>query len=70
GDWRRISPAQLCLPLDVHVERVARKLGLLQRKQADWRAVLELTDNVRRFDAGDPGRFDFALFGMGVGGVG
>ncbi|MEM9525509.1 MAG: TIGR02757 family protein [Bacteroidota bacterium] len=69
GDWTRISPAQLCLPLDVHVERVARKLKLLKRKQNDWQAVLELTAAVRRFDAEDPGKYDFALFGMGVEGV-
>lgn len=70
GDWTRISPAQLCLPLDVHVERQARRLGLLERKQADWRAVLELTANLRRFDPDDPARYDFALFGMGVSGAG
>lgn len=66
GQWTRISPAQLCLPLDVHVERQARRLGLLTRKQADWQAVLELTENLRKFDAGDPCRFDFSLFGMGI----
>ena len=69
GDWTRISPAQLCLPLDVHVERVARKLGLLHRKQADWEAVRELTANLRELDAEDPARYDFSLFGMGVEGV-
>jgi len=69
GDWQRISPRQLCLPLDVHVERVARKLHLLQRKQTDWKAVVELTENVRRFDPEDPTRYDFALFGMGVDGI-
>ncbi|MBC6995604.1 TIGR02757 family protein [Lewinella lacunae] len=69
GDWKRIRPAQLCLPLDVHVERVARKLKLLRRKQNDWQAVLELTAAVRRFDAEDPCKYDFALFGMGVEGL-
>ena len=66
GYWTQISPAQLCLPVDVHVERVARDLGLLERKQTDWQAVLELTENLRMYDAGDPCRFDFALFGYGV----
>ena len=69
GQWKGIRPDQLCMPLDVHVERVGRELGLLRRKQCDWRAVVELTDNLRRFDAQDPTRFDFALFGMGVEGV-
>ena len=58
----------LLIPLDVHVERIARRLGLLERPQVDWKAVLELTENLRAFDAKDPVRYDFALFGMGVGG--
>ncbi|MFM8488883.1 MAG: TIGR02757 family protein [Bacteroidota bacterium] len=66
GIWNRISPAQLLIPLDVHVDRVARRLGLLQRPQTDWLAVLELTENLRQFDPDDPARYDFALFGMGV----
>ena len=66
GLWKNISPSQLCLPLDVHVERVARRLGLLTRKQCDWIAVKELTANLRKFDAEDPARYDFALFGLGV----
>jgi uncharacterized protein (TIGR02757 family) len=66
GVWKDITPAQLLIPLDVHVERVARRLGLLQRPQADWRAVLELTDHLRTYDSVDPVKYDFALFGMGV----
>lgn len=66
GIWNRISPSQLLIPLDVHVDRVARRLGLLHRPQTDWLAVLELTENLRQFDADDPARYDFALFGMGV----
>ena len=66
GLWENISPAQLLIPLDVHVERVARRLGILQRKQTDWLSVLELTGNLRAFDPIDPVRYDFALFGMGV----
>lgn len=66
GAWTNISPAQLLMPLDVHVERVARRMGLLRRKQTDWQAVLELTGNLRVFDPEDPVKYDFALFGLGV----
>lgn len=66
GIWSSFSPAQLLIPLDVHVVRVSRALGLLQRRSPDWRAVLELTDRLRRFDPHDPVRYDFALFGLGV----
>lgn len=66
GHWNQISPAQLLIPLDVHVERVARRMGLLQREQTDWRTVLELTEQLRAFDPADPVKYDFALFGMGV----
>ena len=54
------------MPLDVHVERHSRNLGLLKRKQRDWQAVTELTSNLRKFDPIDPVKYDFALFGMGV----
>lgn len=66
GIWNSISPSQLCCPLDVHSGRSARKLGLLSRKQNDWKAVVELTENLRQFDANDPVKYDYALFGMGV----
>lgn len=66
GLWRRMSPAQLLMPLDVHVDRVARRHGLLQRKQTDWQAVLELTDRLRRYAPEDPVKYDFALFGLGI----
>ncbi len=66
GLWKKIRPNQLLLPLDVHVDRVARNLGLIQRKQTDWKTVLELTDRLKQLDPQDPVRFDFALFGMGV----
>ncbi len=66
GLWDNISPAQLLIPLDVHVDRVARRLGLLQRKRTDWQSVLELTAQLRTFDPDDPVKYDFALFGMGV----
>ncbi|MFN0276728.1 MAG: TIGR02757 family protein [Chitinophagales bacterium] len=66
GLWGKIKPSQLVCPLDVHVERVARKLGLISRKQTDWLTALELTKNLKQFDAVDPVQYDFALFGMGV----
>jgi uncharacterized protein (TIGR02757 family) len=66
GVWKSIKPAQLLMPLDVHVDRIARRLGLLERKQTDWLAVLELTERLRQFDPQDPVKYDFALFGMGV----
>ncbi len=66
GIWNRIKPSQLICPCDVHVDRVARKLGLIDRKQTDWKTALELTENLRKFDAQDPVKYDFALFGLGV----
>lgn len=66
GIWKNIKPSQLICPADLHVERVARKLKLINRKQSDWKMALELTENLRRFDPQDPVRYDFALFGLGV----
>lgn len=66
GIWKHIQPADLICPLDVHVARVARHLGLLARKQTDWEAALLLTEQLRSFDKLDPVKYDFALFGMGV----
>ncbi len=66
GLWKSIKPSQLLCPLDVHVDRVARKLGLIQKKTKGWKAVLELTGNLKKFDPNDPVKYDFALFGMGV----
>jgi len=66
GLWKNIKPASLFIPLDVHVARTARKLGLLERKSNDKRAVIELTERLRGFCADDPVKYDFALFGMGV----
>lgn len=66
GLWQQLSPAALMCPLDVHSGNTARKMGLLSRKQNDWKAVEELTDNLRKLDAADPVKYDFALFGMGI----
>ncbi len=66
GLWNQIKPAQLICPIDVHVERVARKLGLIERSQLDWKTALELTENLKQFDPTDPVKYDFALFGLGI----
>ncbi|GAA4845865.1 TIGR02757 family protein [Algivirga pacifica] len=66
GIWDSIQPSQLVCPLDVHVDRVAKKLGLLHRTQSDWKAALELTNNLKKFSTEDPVKYDFALFGMGI----
>lgn len=66
GVWKKIKPAQLLCPLDVHVERNARQLGLIQRAQTDWQTVLELTESLRLLDPKDPIKYDIALFGMGA----
>ena len=66
GIWKNISSAQLICPIDVHVARVARQLNILQRKQTDWQAAVELTNYLRTLDKQDPVKYDFALFGMGA----
>lgn len=66
GIWKNISPAQLIIPLDVHVARVARSFGLLQRKQTDWLAAVELTAQMKTLNKKDPAVYDFALFALGV----
>ena len=66
GLWKKIPMSALYLPLDVHSGNMGRAFGLLLRKQNDWRAVEEITQNLREFDAADPVRFDFSLFGAGV----
>ncbi|KQB44462.1 DUF2400 domain containing protein [Flavobacterium daejeonense] len=66
GIWKSIAPSKLSCPLDVHSGNVARKLGLLLRKQNDGKALLELDTKLRELDATDPVKYDFALFGLGV----
>jgi uncharacterized protein (TIGR02757 family) len=66
GIWKKIRPSELYIPLDLHSGNTARKLGLLERKQNDFRAVDELTSELRYFDHEDPVKYDFALFGLGV----
>ena len=66
GLWSSIPASALYLPLDVHSGNIGRRLGLLKRKQNDWKAVEEITANLRLLDPSDPTRFDFALFGVGI----
>jgi len=66
GLWKNIEPADLLLPLDVHTGNISRKMGILQRKQNDIKAVDEVMTVLRQFDKEDPVKYDFALFGLGV----
>ncbi len=66
GLWKSIAPSDLVMPLDVHTASVGRCLGLILRKQNDWKAATELTNSLREFDPHDPVRYDFALFSLGI----
>jgi uncharacterized protein (TIGR02757 family) len=66
GIWKKISAADLICPVDLHVARVARRFGLITRKQTDWQTAMELTATLREMDKTDPVKYDFALFGLGV----
>jgi uncharacterized protein (TIGR02757 family) len=66
GIWNQLKPADLIMPCDLHVDRVARKLNLITRKQTDWQTAVELTQRLREFDPTDPVKYDFALFGLGI----
>lgn len=68
GLWKTIKPHQLVCPLDVHVQRIACKLGLIQKEKSDWQTALELTKNLKLLDPKDPVKYDLALFGLGVNG--
>ena len=66
GIWKKISKSRLSCPLDVHTGRVARKLGLIKRKQNDIKTLIELDNKLRCFDKNDPVKYDFSLFGLGM----
>jgi len=66
GIWETIKMKDLICPIDIHVDRIARKLTLIKRKTTDWKTALELTCNLRKLDPDDPVKYDFALFGMGI----
>lgn len=69
GVWGFMDKSQLLIPLDVHVARISRTLGLLSRSQNDYGSVLELMESLNRFDPKDPVKYDFAMFGYGVNNV-
>lgn len=66
GLWKKIKPSELIIPLDLHVARVAKHFKLIDRPNSDWQSAVDLTTNLRRFDANDPAKYDFALFALGV----
>lgn len=66
GPWKTVDPSRLIIPLDTHVARLARYTGLLRRRSADWKAAVEVTSNLRRFDARDPVKYDYALCRLGI----
>ena len=66
GVWTCVDPARLVVPLDTHVARIARYVGLLRRRSADWKAALEVTSELRAMDATDPVRYDYALCRLGI----
>ena len=66
GIWKNIKPSQLVCPVDLHVARVAKRLGLIKQKQVNWETAIELTGNLRKLDKTDPVKYDFALFGLGA----
>ena len=66
GIWKKIKPKYLSCPLDIHSGRIARKIGILKRKQNDHKAVIELDSFLRTLDVNDPVKYDYALFGIGV----
>ncbi|WDF67226.1 TIGR02757 family protein [Sphingobacterium oryzagri] len=66
GIWKRIAASDLICPCDIHVERVARRFGLITADKVNWKTAVELTENLKVFDPKDPVKYDFALFGIGV----
>ncbi len=66
GIWKQIPMSELICPLDLHVERAARKMGLITRKPVDWDTAVELTENLKKLDKNDPVKYDFALFGLSI----
>lgn len=66
GIWKKITPSQLVIPLDLHVSRVARQFNLIQRKQTDWLTAIELTESLKAFAPKDPCKYDYALFALGI----
>jgi len=66
GLWKSVSPAQLVIPVDAHIQRISRYLGFTSRRQADWRMAREVTEALRRLDPQDPVKYDFSLCHLGI----
>ena len=66
GIWKKIKASDLLPPIDVHSAKTARELGLLERKQNDWNAVIELANNLKAIDENDPVKYDYVLYGVGA----
>jgi len=66
GHWKKIKPSQLICPLDIHVQRVATRLGLIQSEKSDWKTAFELTEALKMLDPKDPVKYDIGLFSLGV----
>jgi uncharacterized protein (TIGR02757 family) len=66
GLWRDVSPAKLVIPVDAHIQRIGRNLGLTSRRQADWRMAREITAALRKLDPADPVKYDFSLCHLGI----
>lgn len=66
GIWDFMSTSELLIPIDVHVSRLSREMGLLTRNCDNFKSVMELTENLKKLDPNDPVKFDFAIFGLGV----
>ncbi len=68
GIWSEVPTSMLLIPLDFHVSKLSRELGLTSRKQDDWKTAEEITERLKQFDPNDPAKYDFAIFGMGIAG--
>jgi uncharacterized protein (TIGR02757 family) len=66
GLWREIPPARLVVPVDAHIRRIGRYLGLTRRNQADWRMAREITAALKKLDPADPVKYDFSLCHLGI----
>jgi uncharacterized protein (TIGR02757 family) len=66
GLWKEVSPAKLVIPVDTHIHRIGRSLGLTARRQADWRTAREITAALRLLDPDDPVKYDFSLCHLGI----
>ena len=68
GIWSEVPASMVLIPLDFHVSKLSRELGLTTRKQDDWVTAEQITEKLKEFDPEDPSKYDFAIFGMGISG--